>query len=140
MRVVAGLAIAATLLATPSRSQEADRYILERSGEGFVRMDRMTGEMSICDDRGGQLACRLAADERAAFENELDALAERVKKLEAQMAGMEKSAATELPSETEFEQTLTLMERFFRRFWDLVREFESEKDQPSPEDGTPQRT
>ena len=78
--------------------------------------------------------------ERAAFENELDALAERVKKLEAQMAGMEKSAATELPSETEFEQTLTLMERFFRRFWDLVREFESEKDQPSPEDGTPQRT
>ena len=46
-----------------------------------------------------------------------------------------------LPSEDEFEQTMGYMERFFRRFMDIVtdlnREFGSGQEQPEPE---PDRT
>ena len=36
----------AVVLAGPSLAQEAERYALERTDTGYVRMDRQTGEMS----------------------------------------------------------------------------------------------
>ena len=58
-------------------ADETDRYRLEKSDNGYVRMDTQTGEMSICEERSGQLVCKLAADERAAFEDEIDRLQAR---------------------------------------------------------------
>ncbi|MGO7216292.1 hypothetical protein ACCS75_35305, partial [Rhizobium ruizarguesonis] len=61
---------------------DAGRFQLEKSGDPFVRLDRQTGAMSICQDKEGALVCRRAADERAAYEDELDRLAKRVTALE----------------------------------------------------------
>ena len=47
------------------------RYQLERDGENYIRLDRKTGQMSVCSMRSEKLVCRLAADERDAFINEL---------------------------------------------------------------------
>lgn len=120
-----------------AHAQEAGRYTLEKSPTGYVRMDRQTGEMSICEERGGQLVCKLAADERAAFQDELDRLQAKLTGLEQRLAAVENSPVLKpqnlLPSEEEFQRSLGYMERFFRKFLDIVRETDKES-------GTPEKT
>ena len=71
-----------SLVAVSAFSQETDRYRLEKSPNGYVRMDTQTGAMSICEERSGQLVCKMAADERAAFQDEVDRLQSSVKALD----------------------------------------------------------
>jgi hypothetical protein len=82
---IASLAAMALLsigvLAAYAQSDD-ERYTLEKSANGYVRMDKQTGEMSICQEQSGQLVCKLAADERSAFEGEVDRLQSSVEALE----------------------------------------------------------
>ena len=132
--LAAGLALAAS---APASAQQSDRYVMEKSAEGYVRMDRQTGEMSICTERSGQLVCRMAADDRDAFESEVERLREAVDTLTARVDALEQKSADagNLPSESEFEQGLSYMERFFRRFMGIVRDFDQggQHDEPEPE-------
>ena len=127
--MVSGLAAlilpAALLLATPSHAAEPDpaRFQLERSGDHFVRLDKQTGAMSICQDQNGNLVCRMAADERAAYENELDRLSERVSKLEKTVAS---NGGSNLPSDADIDRTLGIMEKFMRGFMGMAKEFQKE--------------
>jgi hypothetical protein len=132
-------ALALAGLAAPGLAQDTDRYALEKSAEGYIRMDRRTGAMSICTERDGQLVCRLAADDRDAFESEIERLSDAVDDLSDRVAALEQksSGATSLPSESEFEQGLSYMEQFFRRFMGVVEEFDrnfrSEPEKPDPQ-------
>jgi exonuclease VII small subunit len=127
-----GPALAAALMlpALPVMAQEGERYRLERSGEGFVRMDRRTGIISYCEERAGELVCRMTADDREAFEDEIDRLQKRIDALESRLQALENRLAElaegDLPSEEELDRTLSFMEQFFRRFMGIVREFERE--------------
>ncbi|MEO5321741.1 hypothetical protein PV773_00300 [Mesorhizobium sp. CC13] len=121
---------------------EAQRYQMEKTEKGYVRMDTRTGEMSICEDRDGQLVCKLAADERSALQDEIDRLQTELKDLDQRVVKLEGSLAQKfestLPSEEEFEKTMGYMERFFRSFLGIVKDFENEKTgQPAP---APDRT
>ena len=95
--------------------------------------------MSICEERSGQLVCRVAADERS--ESDVEQLQARVKTLENRVEALENSLAARLekslPSEEDFERTMSYMERFFRGFLGIVREFDEERrgDEPVPPDG-----
>lgn len=123
-------------LAAPAVAQDADRFELERTGTGFVRMDTRTGQMSFCEESSGQLACKPAAGERSADASQLDDLTRKVEALERRLAALEsRPPAAELPSEEEFEQTMTLMERFLRRFWGVAKDLEreSETGEPAPD-------
>ncbi len=89
----------------------------------------------MCTQQKGQLVCKMAAEDRDAYENDIADLQARVKKLEAQVAAMGKvegSKASALPSEQEFEQSMSYMERFMRRFMDLAKSFESGEEKPAP--------
>lgn len=121
--------------AAPSFAQEADRYQMERSPDGYIRLDKKTGEMSICTDQAGQLVCKLAADDRNAYDSALDRLQASVDVLEQRVAALETNPKSDLPTETEFEQTMTYMQRFFRGFLDVVKEFDRELRNPDvPQD------
>lgn len=126
---------AATVLialgATTGASAQEDRYTLERTEDGYVRMDTRTGRMSICSEKSSQLVCRLAVDDRDALQDDLDALQARLAAVENRLSALEGAPAASLPSEDEFEQSLSYMERFFRRFMDMVKEFDS--DTPAPD-------
>ena len=118
-REFAATALIAPLLAAAPASAENGRYVMEKTAEGYVRMDTATGEMSICTEKSGQIVCKLAADERAAFQDALDRLEERVSRLE------EKADRTlAVPSEEEFDEGLDRMEKFFRRFLGIIEEQE----------------
>ncbi|MBN9549420.1 MAG: hypothetical protein J0H31_11220 [Alphaproteobacteria bacterium] len=119
-----------SLVAASAYSEETDHYRLEKSANGYVRMDTRTGAMSICEERSGQLVCKMAADERAAYQDEIDRLDNSVKALDARVAKLENSLSarleSQLPSEEDFNRTMGYMERFFRTFKDIVKDMDKE--------------
>lgn len=132
------------LVAAPlsAHAQDGDRYRLERTDGGFVRMDTQTGRMSLCRESSGELTCESAAesetpanaDHFAILNRRIDALERRIAVLEGSPPG---GPSNTLPSEGEFEQTMSLMERFLRRFMGIVKDLEGET---PPEDPAPDRT
>ncbi len=127
----------AALATAGAHAQDTERYRLEKTENGFVRMDTQTGAMSTCQDKDGQLVCRMAADERSAFQDEVDRLQDQVKALDDRVAKLENSLSqrleSSLPSEEDFNKTMSYMERFFHGFMDIVKEM-------NREDATPQKT
>ncbi|RUM26552.1 hypothetical protein EFQ99_05290 [Rhizobium vallis] len=107
--------------AAAAAEADAGRFQLEKSGDHFVRLDRQTGAMSICQDKDGALVCRMAADERAAYEDELDRLAKRVTALE------QNTAQRALPSDAEVDRSISIMERMMKSFMGMVKEFQAEE-------------
>ena len=107
-----------------------ERYSITRTVDGFIRTDVNTGQTSICTEKDGQLICRMAADDRQAYEADIAALETKIDSLEKRIIALEKLApgSTALqspaPSDQEFETSLNQMERFFRRFMGIVKEFQ----------------
>ena len=143
LKSIVASAFLASALSFPAMAQDTDRYTMEKSDNGYVRMDRKTGEMSICEERSGQLVCKLAADERSAFQDEVDRLQDRLSGLEKRVAEIETASRLNpnalLPDEESFEKSLGYMERFFRRFMDIVKDLDQDwrKGEPDP---MPQKT
>lgn len=124
-------------------SDAGPRFSLRAQGDGFVRLDRETGAMSFCRVDGGNLVCRLGADEREAYQEALD-------KLEARVAALEEKAETAAPPappkpvepvppsagpvapeakptpEQELDNAMALAERAMRRFFDVVKNLREE--------------
>ncbi len=123
---LAALLLPATLFAA---EPDASRFQLERSGDHFIRLDKQTGAMSLCEEKEGSLVCRMAADERAAYEDELDRLSERVGALE------NKSIVNKaLPSDAEIDRSISIMEKMMKSFMGVVKQFqEDEKTAPLPQ-------
>lgn len=134
-RLIVPIALAG-LLAAPALAEDAGRYRLEKTNDGYVRMDTQTGAMSICNERDGQLVCRVAADERTAFQDDIDRLQGSVKALEERVAKLENSLAarleSKLPTEEEFNKTMSYMERFVRGFMGIVKDMDKDNDPAKP--------
>lgn len=136
---------AALVPVSAGAAEDAGRYRLEKSGEGYVRMDTATGRMSICREREERLVCAPAADERGVRDDEVETLRRRVDALEARIAALEGDRGTGadaedpgLPSEEDFEQSLDFMDRFFRRFMGIVKDLETEEGEAgTPPDASP---
>lgn len=121
------------LLTGSALAEDIVRYSLEKTADGYVRMDKQSGEMSVCKEAEGQLVCRLAADERNAYETTSASLAKRVEALERKVAALESGSSKSLnvlPSDEEFDKTLSMMERFMRRFMGVVKDLEGGEDNP----------
>lgn len=140
-RILASAALA-MLMATPLLAQaQEERYQLERTEDGYVRLDTQTGRMTLCRERSGQLVCRAATEERDAYDRQVEALEDRVAALESRVGALESGRpAADLPSEEEFEQTLGYMEKFFRRFMGIVTELDRDFGGRREEAPIPDRT
>lgn len=123
------LACVLALASAGAGAEEPGRYQLERSGDGWVRLDRTTGAVSYCEEKAGAVVCRVAADERDALLEEIGRLAHRLDAAEERLVRLEgapPSSATRPPTEEEFEKSLGYMERFMRRFMGIVKDLERE--------------
>ncbi|KRB58873.1 hypothetical protein ASE04_04025 [Rhizobium sp. Root708] len=129
--IAIGLFVLLLPLGAYAAETDTSRFQLERSGDHFVRLDKQTGAMSLCEEKDGTLVCRMAADERAAYEQELDRLSGRVTALE------NKSIVNKaLPSDAEIDRSIGIMERWMRSFMGIVKEFQSEDER----NALPQKT
>jgi hypothetical protein len=57
--------------APPPAAEDGARYSFHRVGEGFVRLDLRTGELSQCGWGATGWSCKLVPDERAALDGEI---------------------------------------------------------------------
>lgn len=130
------LLIIATGIAAPALAEDTDvaRFALEKADGGFVRLDRKTGALTLCQEKDGTLTCRMAADERAAYEEDLARLEKRVEALEKSLStGRPLANAEPLPSDEEVERSIGIMERFMRSFFGLVEEFKQQEEGVTPD-------
>lgn len=137
--VFAVVLLSAGIPAVVAQETNTDRYTLEKSESGFVRLDRQTGAVTLCTEADGTLTCRMAADERAAYDEDLARLEKRVEALERQIADGTAARSGELPSDAEIDRSIGIMERFMRAFFGLVQEFQGEP-QETQQGTVPDRT
>ena len=134
-----GMKISALLMAASlavpafgaAHAQDSGRYRLEKTENGFVRMDTDTGQMSLCEQNGDKLVCRLAHDDRAAYANRLDHMQAELDALEGRVKALEATAhpASSLPSDAEVDRTLGIMDKFFRHFMGIAHDLEQQQKQ-----------
>ncbi|MGJ0424990.1 hypothetical protein [Methylocystis sp.] len=109
----------------PIIAPDSERFTLTPAEGGYVRLNKETGALSYCSVKDGVTACRLGAEERAAFEAEIDRLRKEnaALKARAEAAPVPPTARPNMaPSEEEFERALSFTERFLRRIMRLFRE------------------
>jgi hypothetical protein len=136
-------ALAGLLTAFPLLAEEPapGRYAMQKTDSGVARLDTQTGEVSLCQEKTGEMVCRMAADERTAFELELDLLTKRVETLEKAASEGPLGVKPRLPTKEEIDQTMSVMERMMRSFMGIVKDLESEEKPPSGKtEDTPQKT
>ncbi|MEA2832464.1 MAG: hypothetical protein QOG66_666 [Methylobacteriaceae bacterium] len=121
----------ALLSATPALAQqpadpataENGRYSMTPVQDGFLRLDTRTGAVAMCRLVNGAPECRLAADERAALENEIGRLQAENKELHLKPPGPSAAAPPSSSlSEHDMDKALSFAERFMRRMMRIMRE------------------
>jgi hypothetical protein len=125
------------------------RFEIREHGVGFVRLDRQTGELSYCTIGESGLACRIAAEEREAYQQALAEFEERLARLEKQSTGNDSGVTGTTRSkrqdrfvpdaappsdpetgpdtgtaERELDRAMNLAERAMQRFFAVIREWQ----------------
>lgn len=141
----------ATAGTTEATEDGSSRFTIAPTDGGFLRLDRQTGAVAICEKKADEWACRpiddqtvSGATERAQLETENKSLKARVKELEDFLASKsltpppphDGSAAegppggvSRLPTDAEIDEALDYMSRVYKKIRDHVREL----DKPPPE-------
>lgn len=130
MRVIlAALVASGTLLSVSALAAEEapdDGYSLQPAVGEYLKIDRRTGDVSLCAARAGAWSCQLIADDRKAYEEriaELEAengrLGKRMAELEAQIH-REQAPLLDQEDERRLQEFFELGDRMFRHFFGLV--------------------
>jgi hypothetical protein len=143
------IAVLVTLagFAGPALAQDAlaNRFRMEKSENGIVRLDTVTGAMALCVERDGALACTPAdgagPEGEAAnpdLQGRIDALEKRIEALEAGAV----AKADRMPDDAEIDKAVGVMEKFMRSFFGMVDELRKDfdLDKQAPSEPSPQRT
>lgn len=148
------LLCATTLSFSPAHSQVAhaqvvteplvdDQYHVVQIVDGVLRIDRQSGEVTECRDDGNGWICRLAADDRQAYEAEINRLDLEIGRLESELSSMETEMEAlrnpdasasdpsspdpsmrerlDLPTDEELDAVMDTAEEAMRRFFGIVQ-------------------
>ncbi len=77
--------------ASPAPAQDApvpSRYSFTRIGDGFVRLDNVSGQVAFCSPHTVGWACEAAVEDRAALEKEIVRLQDEVAGLRREVADL----------------------------------------------------
>lgn len=148
---VLAIAMVGIALALPSAAQEldTDRFHVVDTADGVLRIDRETGSISECQRETSGWVCRLVADDRQAYEAEINRLDAEVDRLESDLADAltaldiaggepltrEDAArrALELPSEEELDAVMDTAEEVMSRFFGMVERLRNDIEQERSE-------
>ncbi|MDQ0315296.1 hypothetical protein [Amorphus orientalis] len=158
------LAALVGVVATPVLAQDDGpanngRYSLQEVRAGYLRLDRQSGGVSLCRERGDTWACELVADDRSALSDEIDRLSDenaglrqRVEALEARLAAVSELARRPVDSEVapgptaetapgdgaralaeeDLDQALDMTEQVMRRFFGMIQDLKRDLEESQP--------
>lgn len=137
------LAVAASLAVTTgvSAADPAGRYTMSPTDSGMLRLDTVTGAVSLCSRRSEQWVCEPVSDETASTRAEIDRLTAENRDLRAEVQRLEEFALSgggraperhaerpggrlELPSEADVDRAFDYVERMFKKFRNKLKEFD----------------
>ncbi len=133
MMIALAAVVLAALGAGPAGAQEQqnERFTIREVEDGFLRVDRQTGEVLHCGRESGQWTCETLSGESSPSMNELArlkqenaALRDRVAALESRLK--EQEEAKELPSDEELDRIFGFFQDMVRRFFDFARSFQNQ--------------
>ncbi len=130
---------ALSLAQTSPSLVDEDRYHIVELADGVMRIDRQTGEVSECREEASGLVCRLAADDRTAYEAEINRLSEALANARAALDERELPIAPEegaqdarermgLPTNDELDAVMNTAEEAMRRFMGMVENLRRENE------------
>lgn len=132
---IAAVFLAMVVSAPVAAKDRADsgRYALEKTDDGYLRLDRQTGAVSHCNKpEGGDWTCRAVADDRAALEAEIERMTDDIADLRARL-GEDKSTSDRilnLPTRDEVDEMMGFMEDVMKRFKGMVDRLNDGADAP----------
>ena len=131
------LAFGTILVLSPASAQSPppeEGYSLQPATGDYLKIDRRTGDVSLCASRGGAWSCELIADDRKAYEDrivELEAENERLAKRLAALDARERAAPLlDEDDERRLQEFFDLGDRMFRHFFDLVERLREREKAP----------
>lgn len=114
----------------PAEADRSGRFAMHPVDGGFVRLDTVTGAVSLCSRRPQGFACEPVPDERGQqleierLKAENKALTEENRRLLDENVRTTGRKRFELPSEAEVDKGLDYIERMFKKFRDRIRDLE----------------
>ena len=133
LALAAALCLPLPVLADDTPGTAGGRFVLEKAGDGFIRLDRQTGAVSRCLAKSGSWACESITDDRAVdnsadLKAEINRLERQNEELKRRIAVLEKHPGDsssgpkiELPSQQDMDRFMALIESWMRRFVDFAR-------------------
>jgi hypothetical protein len=149
MRLALALLTSSCLMVGPASAQlvtdplDGDRYLIVEVDDGILRIDRQSGDISECQETRNGWICRLAADDRLAYEAEINRLDAEVERLEEELLAVRQSLQADeqglssvpddgrgqpsarerldLPTDEELDAVMDTAEEVMRRFFDMVQ-------------------
>ena len=111
-------------LAAPAAAQEPPpaRYAFAPTEAGALRLDVVTGEVSLCVGDGAVPSCTRLSEATHTNAGEIMRLTDRVAALEARLEALEFAGAGALPDDEAMDRVMALTERMMRRFFAMVRD------------------
>lgn len=130
MHTSTGLVLALVIgLGGPALAVEGapGRYTMTATDNGMLRLDTLTGAVSLCTGGAGNWVCRSVADDRLALENEIDRLSDENQAMRAEFAKREIEVPPQVkpqrdasgswrPSDKKVEEFMMFFETIMRRF------------------------
>ena len=143
--LVAGLTLAASPLKAESATPDGEngRYTFHQVGDGVLRLDTRTGQVSHCSQRAAGWTCQAVPSERAALESEIarvqgeNAALKRAmlarglplpSEIKPEAGRFEPKIELKLPSDEDIDRVMTFLEKLWRRLIDMVQSVQRDMD------------
>ena len=121
---------------------EIGRYSMHKTDDGFIRLDTLTGAVSICLKTDADWSCRPMPDQARKLRSEIDSLRQRYNELTRRFAaaigrppppdvGQPNNERSEpntfrLPTEQEVDKALDYFESMLKKFQERLKRLERE--------------
>jgi len=144
----------------PVQALPPSRFTFERSKDGFLRLDRETGQVAYCASRAVGWACEAVPEERTALEKEIARLQDEVAGLKREVAALREPPAPprppaelspppapkpgdksgdltiKLPTQADIDRATAALQRAWDRVVDMIGNLKNDLTRKTPPDRT----